>query len=365
MPLNVGLEACGKSFTVIAIADESGRIISAERFPFRLNYNEMAIPNLGTDIYRLIWHVVKTFGLNVDEFYADGGRICAGISGVTTKYDRKRGSEKLWRAVGLPTANAILTGGIEIAFTGATRTLTGAAVSCHAGSVALVRTPNTLKRAGGWGPVLGDEGSAYWMGIKTLNALCRLRDGRLVGDTGLYGYVLEELDKSPAWVELLERHSKVSQQWEDSLILLAQQTKNSREFRYIVSDLAKALFKTLDQNPDDRIALSIADEAAEELLAQLAGAIYRAGVETRGLPVVLVGGIFRYQKFFRDLMCKRLRERWPNIGPVILPADPNVMRPAIGALLFSLSGSMFKLPPPEVIANVESSAKHFDALINN
>ncbi|HVF11002.1 MAG TPA: BadF/BadG/BcrA/BcrD ATPase family protein [Abditibacteriaceae bacterium] len=32
--------------------------------------------------------------------------------------------------------------------------------------------------ADGWGPLLGDEGSAYWMGMEALRAVCRAADGR-------------------------------------------------------------------------------------------------------------------------------------------------------------------------------------------
>jgi N-acetylglucosamine kinase-like BadF-type ATPase len=34
-------------------------------------------------------------------------------------------------------------------------------------------------RAGGWGELFGDEGSAYWMGLQALNAFSRMSDGRL------------------------------------------------------------------------------------------------------------------------------------------------------------------------------------------
>ena len=34
-------------------------------------------------------------------------------------------------------------------------------------------------RVGGWGDLFGDEGSAYWISIKGLNAFTRMSDGRL------------------------------------------------------------------------------------------------------------------------------------------------------------------------------------------
>jgi N-acetylglucosamine kinase-like BadF-type ATPase len=46
--------------------------------------------------------------------------------------------------------------------------------------------------ADGWGPLLGDEGSGYWIGIEALRAVCRSIDGR-GPQTRLVGPVLESL----------------------------------------------------------------------------------------------------------------------------------------------------------------------------
>jgi glucosamine kinase len=63
------------------------------------------------------------------------------------------------------------------------------------GSVAFARGPDgTFGRTGGWGPVLGDEGSGGWLGRRALNMIVASADGRepetallnaLLGATGL------------------------------------------------------------------------------------------------------------------------------------------------------------------------------------
>jgi len=47
--------------------------------------------------------------------------------------------------------------------------------------------------ADGWGPILGDEGSGYWIGVETLRAVCRSLDGR-AHPTRLVAPVLEMMN---------------------------------------------------------------------------------------------------------------------------------------------------------------------------
>ena len=47
------------------------------------------------------------------------------------------------------------------------------------GSIGYGERQGRAARAGGWGEVFGDEGSAYWIAIQGLNAFTRMSDGRL------------------------------------------------------------------------------------------------------------------------------------------------------------------------------------------
>src|SRR5262249_61492288 len=52
-------------------------------------------------------------------------------------------------------------------------------------------------RAGGWGHLIGDEGSGYWVGREALAAVVREADGRGPA-TGLTGAVLEHFSTATA-----------------------------------------------------------------------------------------------------------------------------------------------------------------------
>lgn len=47
------------------------------------------------------------------------------------------------------------------------------------GSIAYGRNKEgQIERSGGWGPTIGDDGSAYWIGLRTINAYTKQKDGR-------------------------------------------------------------------------------------------------------------------------------------------------------------------------------------------
>ena len=54
----------------------------------------------------------------------------------------------------------------------------GVSVTAGTGSIAYGEYPGRAARAGGWGEVFGDEGSAYWIGREGLAAYSRMSDGR-------------------------------------------------------------------------------------------------------------------------------------------------------------------------------------------
>ena len=62
------------------------------------------------------------------------------------------------------------------------------------GSIAWGRSPaGTTQRCGGWGPVIGDEGSGAWLGRKALQVIAAAHDGR-EPETALTGALLTALE---------------------------------------------------------------------------------------------------------------------------------------------------------------------------
>src|SRR5438552_1266044 len=80
----------------------------------------------------------------------------------------------------------------------------GILVNAGTGSVAYARDPSgVLRRAGGYGWQLGDEGGGYWLGRRALGVAARAQDGRGEGSTRLGrllgGVGLQHLHELVAW----------------------------------------------------------------------------------------------------------------------------------------------------------------------
>lgn len=79
----------------------------------------------------------------------------------------------------LPDVPVVPSSDMEIALVGARGRLDGVVLVAGTGSVAYgVAADGRSLRAGGWGYVLGDEGSGYWIGLQALKTMTRFADGR-------------------------------------------------------------------------------------------------------------------------------------------------------------------------------------------
>lgn len=78
-----------------------------------------------------------------------------------------------------PGAPLSLTNDVDMACTGAFAGGAGVLLLSGTGSMAWAADGRgQTARVGGWGPVFGDEGSAYWIGRKALQRVCQAMDGR-------------------------------------------------------------------------------------------------------------------------------------------------------------------------------------------
>jgi len=103
--------------------------------------------------------------------------LCLGLAGVA------RPADKVWleawlaeRAPGIP---AMIVNDTDLMLAGGTPDEWGVALICGTGSNVYGRDrQGRVARAGGWGYLLGDEGSGYAIGLAALQAILRAADGR-------------------------------------------------------------------------------------------------------------------------------------------------------------------------------------------
>jgi N-acetylglucosamine kinase-like BadF-type ATPase len=103
--------------------------------------------------------------------------LSAGLAGVD--YDGTGAAEMKELLGGLGFTELVINGDMVIAHAGALGNLAGVVTLSGTGSVTLgIGTDGKRVKVGGWGPVYGDEGSAYSIGQMALRAAARAYDSR-------------------------------------------------------------------------------------------------------------------------------------------------------------------------------------------
>jgi glucosamine kinase len=101
-------------------------------------------------------------------------RTCMGLAGITSESTRAWADRTLRSLVA---GEIVLCGDEEIALDAAFRGGPGLLVVAGTGSNVVGRCSNgEIVSAGGWGPVIGDEGSGTWIGLEAIRAGLRAHD---------------------------------------------------------------------------------------------------------------------------------------------------------------------------------------------
>ena len=177
-------------------------------------------------------------------------------------------------------------------------------------------------RAGGWGPLIDDGGSGYWLGIQAMHAAVAAYDGRGTA-TQLMSLVMENLE--------LEKMDGLMNR------LYAQNMSRSE-----IGDLGKLVFSAARQG--DEIALKIIQHGCE-LLAECVFAVARKlEIEASQCEVALVGGLTRAGPLYLDPLINAIGSRLPGCN-VHLAEMPPVLGAGLLALQIlhpALPGSIFR-----------------------
>ncbi|MBM4087273.1 MAG: ATPase [Planctomycetes bacterium] len=167
----VGIDGGGTK-TEAAVADVTGRILGAGAAG-PSNHLSVGLEAAVGSVKEAVRAVTAAAGLS--EVVCEV--LCAGLAGVGRESDRMAMRPAIER-LGL-SRKVLLDHDAAIALAGATGCKPGVIVLAGTGSVAFgMNADGQQVRSGGLGHLLGDEGSAYWIGLRALNAAARALDGR-------------------------------------------------------------------------------------------------------------------------------------------------------------------------------------------
>jgi N-acetylglucosamine kinase len=314
----LGIDAGGTK-TVCLLADEQGAVVSAGRGP-------------GANLHTAgEFAVEKVLHEAMEEAIGDRAivpaAICLGIAGVDRE-DEARTVRAIMRRIGYKSRVLVVNDAL-IGLVAGARDEPGIAINSGTGSIVYGRNASfEAARAGGWGHMIGDEGSGYWIGRESLAAVMRAADGR-GPETQLTRQILA--------------HFNVDDESRLPRIVYDRELP-----RVSVAALGPIVQRVADLG--DPVAMRILERAADELV--LAAQSVAARLEMRGdaFTFYLAGGVFRVVPWLAEELPRRLVEVAPRAQTQVLLEEP-----AAGAVWLALAeargGARIPLYKKVVMAN--------------
>lgn len=194
----------------------------------------------------------------------------------------------------------------------------GALSLAGTGSFATANTGRSWHRVGGYGSLLGDEGSGYDIGRRALNACARMRDG--IGPaTDMYEEIVEAIRRI-GYSSLID--------------IYRLPTGQQRSFVASVSAIAGRAAAR-----GDAPATAILHYAAEQLAEQTIGVLAKCGDEAPpGFPVTVAGGVWKAHAVLFRTFAENVKRSHSNVRIV-----PPLFSPVAGGVLIGLMDQGFPL----------------------
>jgi glucosamine kinase len=226
-------------------------------------------------------------------------RTCVGASGLSVPSVAAWIREQHGRQVG---GKLDLCGDEEIAFHAAFGDARGVLALAGTGSNVVGRTADgAWVRAGGWGPVLGDEGSGHWIGLEAVRAIF---------------HAIDEEEPTTLERNVLEKWGLASREQ------LIEQGNTAGQAKF--AELTRVVMHCAGEG--DQTAAGVLRRAGEEVAQRVATVVRRMHtMETREFSapeVATCGSILASVPAVGEAMAAALRRSWPGIRVRAEVADP-------------------------------------------
>lgn len=255
----------GGTATRAAILDEQLRVVG-EGHAGPSNPLRVGVANAASAVRDAIDQACGEGGLHRDDLMA----AVVGLAGVRRRDIRDRMREKLSDCLKEIKPIEVYTDG-EIALYGATDGAPGLVVIAGTGSICCGRNSQGKHFcAGGWGPIVGDEGGASWIARKALQAVAQATDGR-----GL----------KTALASAALNYFKIATPDDLSTAVYAPTMTNDR-----LAGFGKQVMRVAEAG--DEVARDILRQAGKQLGLAVTAVVRRLHMEDEEFRVAYVGGVY-------------------------------------------------------------------------
>ncbi len=275
----------GATQSSAAVAGTNGKIISRKSGP-ALNYHAIGEKQCEKNLRKLLQPLLKK--------YKVVKTIVIGFAGLDSPQDRQA-YKKIVKKVLPRNIKALLFNDAEIALEAACfdhkkpRIL----IICGTGSSVYGEYGNKKAKAIGWGFLLGDDGSAFWLGSWALRSAVRVWDGR-EKKTVLEKLVLRKAGKK----DISQLIPEIYDYWHEK----------PEEFKKYIASFA-TLFHEAKK---DSVAKKIIEQAAEELALGARAVAKKLGIRNKPFCVGFIGSGFKNPGLLPALVGK-IKKQHPKV----------------------------------------------------
>jgi N-acetylglucosamine kinase-like BadF-type ATPase len=276
----LGIDGGGSNTTALA-ADESGNILGYIQH-HSANYHIIGINQFQKVIGEIVGMIAAAAGLPKLELQV----VSLGLAGVDREGDRERvltALEKLNLG-----CHYIVNNDAAIALTAGLGNAEGVVLIAGTGSIAYgINGQGQIYRAGGWGHILGDEGSGYDIGHQALVRGLKANEGRDKPSMLLAG-ILAKLHIASL----------------DELVTYIYSTAADKG---IIASLAEVVTTGAEQG--DEVSREILDRAALNLAALVESVIWQGFAHKERVQVCTFGGVLKNSPLLCQLVAEQLSAR--------------------------------------------------------
>lgn len=291
-PMVAGVDA-GATHTRVWIANERGEIIGkGEAGPG--NPHVSTIENARREILLAFRRACASARIECQMI----GAACLGIAGVARPDEYRDWTD--WARVQIAPRVCLVHDG-ELVIAAGCPDNWGIALIVGTGSSAWGKAANgRTARAGGWGWLFGDEGSAYDLARQALRAAAQAADGR--------GEPTRLLEVILAFWDLRQPSDLIARVYRSGV-------RNA--------DIAALATVVVQQaNAGDAVAQRLLGEAVDALVAQLHAVVRMLHLEATTVPLALAGGLILNASSLRAEVLRTAYTRGLNFQPVTLVHEP-------------------------------------------
>lgn len=288
----IGIDSGGTKFDIV-ITDAKKKVIYRSKYP-SCHYSVHGAEKTAEVLSGYVRKSIKKKGLKLENC----GGICFGIAGAREEFDRKK-LARLFKKK-LKVKNITVTTDAKNAITGAFDGGDGIILIAGTGSVLYGKYKGKLNRVGGWGRILGDQGSGFIIGREGLRELVKEYDER---ELGRKESILSKLVK--------KRFGIVKKNIVDKVF--------AKHFE--IQRVCECVIEAAEKK--DKVCLKIVKQSAEDLLENIKLYIKLAGIKSN-IEIAFIGSVIENDNLLSKTLKNGIKKNLKNVEIVLKRNEPTM-----------------------------------------